>query len=191
VITTREPAIRQALVERPDLTDRQIAKLLDIRLWSKVCLVREIMAAEASPPPPWACASCGAAETPAISDPTRCEACVRATNAPPAPAPDVPAASDLAPRQPVIVANPTAICANCGREGTPAPDHLEWCKACHAGGASVRARWPAPPRSPGVDLALALLNETDNPFIAERLRRHYLRARAADYGILEVRHGDV
>jgi hypothetical protein len=159
----REPEIRAALVAHPELTDRQIGKLLDIRLWSKVRLVREAVAAEEPAPPP-------AAKPPQIL------------------ADDVPAASDAPARQrSAIAVHAVIVCANCGREGTPADADPTRCKACHAGGAEWRARWPTPPRSAAAEVALALLSEATDPAAGERLRRRYLRARAVDWKILEVK----
>lgn len=88
----REAEIREALANNPDLTDRQIARLLDIRLWSKVRRVRELLAAEAAATPvvevlpaprlpqiaahpTVICGNCGREGTPADADPTRCKAC--------------------------------------------------------------------------------------------------------------------
>ena len=113
MITIREPDIRHAIAGHPELTDRQIATRLGMRCWSKVRLVRAAIAAEVNPPPP-------------VSLPV-----------------SLLAPDDAAPRQPVIAANPTVVCANCGREGTPAPAQPAWCKPCWAGGADWRATWPS------------------------------------------------
>lgn len=161
MITDRESEIRAAIVAHPELNDRQLGKLLDIRLWSKVRRVREALAAEAPAPAP-----------------------------PRLLAPDVPAASDVVtPRQPVIALHQVIVCANCGREGTPAERQPDWCKACASDptAAGYRAAWPRPELSPAAQISLDLLASfADNPAAADLLRRRYLRYRAADYHILEA-----
>lgn len=146
MIHRREAEIRAAIAAHPELDDRQIGRLLDIRLWSKVRLVRAAMAAERADAAARTCPTCGyVAKTVgglAVHDARR--HIVRAAPpapAPPAPAPppvailadDVPAATDApAPRQPVIAPNPVIVCTNCGREGTPAAADPTRCKACGA-----------------------------------------------------------
>lgn len=155
MIHKREDEIRAALREHwPALNYRQIGKLLDVRLWSKVRLVHQAMLAEVTP-------------VEILAD-------------------DVPAATDVsAPRLRQIAVNPVICCERCGREGTPANDRPTWCKPCASGMGEARAAWPTPPTSAGAQTALALIPTADAAALSH-LRRHYLRARAIDFGILEA-----
>jgi hypothetical protein len=150
MITLREPEIRAALLEHPELDDRAIGKLLDIRLWSKVRLVRKAMATEATAaaagPVEQAdlvartCATCGfVSRTPgglAIHQTRRHRAApVRPALVEPRP--------DLNPPPPALVLRPTIQCANCGREGSASTGRPDWCVACAASSelAAARAAW--------------------------------------------------
>jgi len=87
-----------------------------------------------------------------------------------------------------VAIRPTIICANCGREGTPASAHPTWCKACAAGADEVRGAWDPPPPSPQTQAALAMI-ERAGPNRIDGSRLTYLRLRAQDYANQEALHG--
>lgn len=163
----RAAQIRAAILAHPELDDRAIAKLVDLRLWNWVRQIRAALAAPEGPPAdavlpkashPAAdalrtCAVCGfIARTPGglSNHHTRMHAPpreaprranpLRVADAP-TPADDAPAPVDAPP--PSAPAEAAVICANCGRAGTRSRSRPDWCVACGASPelAQARAAW--------------------------------------------------